>query len=672
MKKLAVRLLILLVVAGVVGAGFYLIQRIPKGEDDIPLAEVKRGDLEVRTYLRGELRAVRSMTLTAPNLGSQSQITRLAPAGALARAKDLIVEFDDSERRASLEDDELEVQRIGENLVKAETDLDIRKSQDEVELVKARFAVERAQLENKKNELVGSIEARKNELTLEEANRREAKLKEDIKSRLQQREAELSVLREQLNKAQLDSDRERRRIEQARVLTPIAGLVSILENRAGGRGGFGQTTPTIREGDQIPAGMAVAQILDLSEMELVAKVEEVERANLRETQEAVIYLDALPGKPVTGKIKTLGSTATTNIFRGEATKKFDTLLSLDMRQLLENVGASEQQIARILATARDNAQRGVFGGGPAVPEAAAEPGSGGRRSGGQRAARGAPGAAAPAEAPQGGPGVQQAGAPQPEGAGGGGERSQRRGGFGANLSPEQREQMQKAMQEALGGRDISQLTPDERRQMFQKLRPQFGGGGRGAGGQGGPGGQGGFGGPPGGAPGGFAPGGPGGAGASSAQMPEFASLSLSRPGGQRFTAEDRANAQLPAPPEEGSDVDILLRPGLLANAEIIVERIPNTLYVPFQGIFEAGSQHIVYVKKGDTFETRKVEVGSRSESQIAIKSGLEEGEQIALAPPFDDGSSATKKKKAGQAAQPSFPGAGGGEAPPAGGGRRRR
>jgi multidrug efflux pump subunit AcrA (membrane-fusion protein) len=78
------------------------------------------------------------------------------------------------------------------------------------------------------------------------------------------------------------------------------------------------------------------------------------------------------------------------------------------------------------------------------------------------------------------------------------------------------------------------------------------------------------------------------------------------------------------------------------------------------------------VKKGNTFEPRKVEVGPRSESQIAIKSGLEEGEEIALALPFDDGR-AEKKKKASEPAQPSFPGGGGGEAaPPAGGGRRRR
>jgi hypothetical protein len=473
------------------------------------------------------------------------------------------------------------------------------------------------------------------------------------------------VLREQLNKAQLDADRERRRIDQARVLTPIAGLVSILENRAGGRGGFGQTTPAIREGDQIPAGMAVTQILDLSEMELVAKVEEVERAALSEGQEAVIFLDALPGKPVTGKIKTLASTATTNVFRGEATKKFDTVLSLDMRQLLENVGASEQQITRILATARDNAQRGVFGGGPVAPNPGAAffgaPGGGVMAVAGPDSAPSGESGGGPRAGRQRGAGAGDGGGPA-AGAGGG-PPGQGRGGFGRNLSPEQREQMQKAMQEALGGRDPSQLSQEERRALFQKLRPQGAqGGSRAAGGQAGggqaaPGGTGGDSGAPAGGP---------------ADAPEIPSLSLSRPGAHGFTAEDRAQAKLPAPPEEGSDVDILLRPGLLANAEIIVERIPDTLYVPFHGVFEVGVGHVVYVKKGDTFEPRKVEVGPRSESQISIKSGLEEGEQIALAMPFDDGR-AEKKKKSAQTAQPSFPSGGGGEAtPPAGGGRRRR
>jgi hypothetical protein len=175
-------------------------------------------------------------------------------------------------------------------------------------------------------------------------------------------------------------------------------------------------------------------------------------------------------------------------------------------------------------------------------------------------------------------------------------------------------------------------------------------------------------------------GGPAAAGGESAGgsgLPDFASLSLSRSALQRFTPEQRANATLPAPPEKGSDVDILLRPGLLADSEIIVEHLSDTLYVPFQGIFHEGTQPIVYVKKGDSFEVRKVELGLRSESQIAVRSGLEEGELIALSPPNgEDAAAAAEKKKKAQPAQQPFPGAAGGSdvggAPAAGGGRRRR
>ena len=66
--------------------------------------------------MRGELRAVRSTTLTAPNLGSVSQVTQLAAPGSLARPKDLIAEFDDSDRRVFLEDSQIDVSKIKQNL----------------------------------------------------------------------------------------------------------------------------------------------------------------------------------------------------------------------------------------------------------------------------------------------------------------------------------------------------------------------------------------------------------------------------------------------------------------------------------------------------------------------------------------------------------------------------
>ncbi len=644
MKKVALRLLILAVVAGMVAGGYYLVSMIPQQESELATATVRRGDLVVKTYLRGELTTVRSMTVTAPNLGSISQITRLAPPGSLSKIGDLIAEFDDSERRVFLEDALLDAEQIRQNLKKAETDLEIRKSQDQVELVKAQFAVRRAELEVKRNELISAIDARKNVLTLEEARRRLQKLEQDIKSRLQQREAELAVLREQLNRAQLDVNREQRRIEQARILAPMSGLVSILENRSG-RGGFGQTTPQIREGDQIPAGMAIAQILDLSDMDLMTKVEEVERASLSEGQEALIRLDALPGKVVHAKVRRLGNTATTNVFRGDATKKFECVLSVDMSELLQAVGASPEQIKRILATAKENSQRGISGSRPSQ----------------NGAGSGLPAAAAGGFSGAGGSVGGAAGFPGAGGASGAAEGAsgERRRGFG-QMTEEQREQIRQRMQQFTAGRDPSSLSQEERQKIFQQMRQSMGGasgGGRRAA----------AGGEEGAVPRGAAPAEGGGQAAGPAGMPV---LSFARPGANQFTAEQRAKATLPAAAHEGSDVDILLRPGLLADAEIIVENIPNVVHIPYQAVFDQAGNPIVYARKNDRFEPRRVKLGQRSESQIVILEGLEEGEIIALESPDTSAQQdrAKKKKKSatGGESQPTFPGAGG----PGGGGPR--
>jgi HlyD family secretion protein len=56
--------------------------------------------------------------------------------------------------------------------------------------------------------------------------------------------------------------------------------------------------PEIREGDTLQPGMPVADVLDLSELEVWAKVGELDRANLKEGQEAVLQLDAIPGQAV--------------------------------------------------------------------------------------------------------------------------------------------------------------------------------------------------------------------------------------------------------------------------------------------------------------------------------------------------------------------------------------
>ena len=100
----------------------------------------------------------------------------------------------------------------------------------------------------------------------------------------------------------IDVAREKQRIAQAKVLSPMTGLVAIKQNRAG-YFMFGQQMPDIREGDTLQPGMPVADVLDLSELEVIAKVGELDRANLHEGQDVLITLDAVPEKQIHGSIK---------------------------------------------------------------------------------------------------------------------------------------------------------------------------------------------------------------------------------------------------------------------------------------------------------------------------------------------------------------------------------
>ena len=219
---------------------------------------MRQNDVVVRSFTRGELRAVRSATLSAPNLFGTVQVTKMAALGAFAREKDLVVEFDDAEVISRLEEKQLELDQIDEQLKKSRADLSIRNNQDQVELLRARYAVRRSDLEVKRNELLSAIDAKKNSLTLDESKRRLKQLESDIKSRQEQAQAELAVLMERRNKSTLELNRERARLNQVKLLSPMSGLVAIKQNR-GNAMMFGMQLPDIREGDQIQPGIPVAE-----------------------------------------------------------------------------------------------------------------------------------------------------------------------------------------------------------------------------------------------------------------------------------------------------------------------------------------------------------------------------------------------------------------------------
>src|SRR5262249_17608031 len=356
MKKVIFRLFGLLVVAGAGYGGYRYVKSLPERTSQIPSAKGQKGDVVIRAYSRGEPRAGRTQNLTAPNLFGTVQVTDLAPVGSLAKEKDLIVEYDDSERQSNLEENRLALQSVDEQIKKAKADLAITQSQDQVTLLRTRYNVRRAELDVQRNPIISEIDGKKNVLTLEQNKRALQQLETDIQARQEQADSQLAVLNEQRNRSLQDVQRELQRIAQCKTLAPITGLVAVRQNRAGNFN-FGQQMPDIREGDTLQPGMPVADILDLSELEVWAKVGELDRANLKEGQEAVLQLDAIPDKRFNGKIKAMSGTATSDVFSGDPSKKFDIIFSIDMRQLLTGLGMKQGDIDRVMATAEANAKK---------------------------------------------------------------------------------------------------------------------------------------------------------------------------------------------------------------------------------------------------------------------------------------------------------------------------
>lgn len=84
---------------------------------------------------------------------------------------------------------------------------------------------------------------------------------------------------------------------------------------------------------------------------------------------------------------------------------------------------------------------------------------------------------------------------------------------------------------------------------------------------------------------------------------------------------------------EIDDPEPRMRPGMSCSLEVMVEEIPDTLYVPLQSIYLDAGNPVCFVASGKSPEVRAVQVGQNNGKWAEIKSGLKEGEMVLLAQP---------------------------------------
>lgn len=72
----------------------------------------------------------------------------------------------------------------------------------------------------------------------------------------------------------------------------------------------------------------------------------------------------------------------------------------------------------------------------------------------------------------------------------------------------------------------------------------------------------------------------------------------------------------------------LLKPGMFARVELIIEEHTNTIVVPEKAVIERDDKRVIFVLKEDHAEMREVETGIESEGSIEVLKGLKIGEKV--------------------------------------------
>ena len=174
-KAIAIAILVLAGSGVVLGA-----VRLGKRTPTVPTIEVKREEFLDSMQFRGEVKALKSVTISAPSEAGDLQIIKVSAEGTVVKPGDVVVEFDKTKTEQDLAQYKSSLKSAEAGIDQARALARLAEEEDKTTVLKARYAVESAKLEASKQEIVSKIEGEEAKLKLADAEQalREAETKE--------------------------------------------------------------------------------------------------------------------------------------------------------------------------------------------------------------------------------------------------------------------------------------------------------------------------------------------------------------------------------------------------------------------------------------------------------------------------------------------------------------
>jgi HlyD family secretion protein len=292
----------------------------------LPTALASRTTFIDFLQLRGEIRPVRSVVLTAPSTGTDLQIIELAANGAKVAAGDVVITFDPTQQQRTLETKQSEQKQAESEIDKAEAEQRRRVASAQSELEEAKKALARARLDVQGNELRPRIDAEHFVITASDAEEHVRELEKKVEGERIAAQADVAIARQKRAKAQFDVQDTERIIGSLQVHAPIVGSISLLPNfRAGGPG---RAAPEFRRGDRAWFGAAIAELPDLTTVQMTARVDEADRGRIQAGSGVRVRVDAVPDRELTGTLKDISVVAKPDFTSWPPVRNFDLVVAL--------------------------------------------------------------------------------------------------------------------------------------------------------------------------------------------------------------------------------------------------------------------------------------------------------------------------------------------------------
>jgi HlyD family secretion protein len=293
----------------------------------LPTAIVTKGTFVDFLQIRGEIRPVRSVILTAPSSGADLQIVDLVKNGAKVSAGDMVAEFDPTVQQRTLETKQSELKQAESEIERTEAELTRRVQAARSELDEARQAVLRAKLDVQGNELRPRIEAENLVLTLSNAESHVSELEQKVEGERIASAADVAIARQKRDKALFDVRETQRIIGSLEIRAPAAGQISLLPNyRAGGP--FSRAAPEFKRGDRAWFGAAIAELPDLTAVQMNARVDEFDRGRLQAGSTVRVRVDAVPDRDLTGTLQDISVVAKPDFSSWPPVRNFDMVIAM--------------------------------------------------------------------------------------------------------------------------------------------------------------------------------------------------------------------------------------------------------------------------------------------------------------------------------------------------------